>query len=164
MKRIYSFNNFLLISVAVLLFCVSSCKKDSNTNNTAVIPTTGTPKTIGYYGVDSVATDITYRVLLEPVTQIGTKSVNYDLVFDTGSGGMVIDANGIIPSSMITSTGFSFSGDSTVVNGITITNQTNMISYGDDANTTDNVYGNLAYASVTVGDNNGKVVIKRLPF
>jgi hypothetical protein len=89
-------------------------------------------------------------------------------LFDTGSGGMVLDAHGIIPSSMITSTGITFpanSTDSTVVNGITIYNQKATISYGDDVSTTDNVYGYLAYASVTLGEpGNGGITIKRLPF
>jgi hypothetical protein len=94
-------------------------------------------------------------------------SADYDLLFDTGSGGFVIDAHGIIPDNMNTSNGITFpanSPDSTVVNGITIYNQKATISYGDDINTTDNVYGYLAYAPVTFGDANGTLTIKRLPF
>ena len=50
------------------------------------------------------------------------------------------------------------------MNGITITNQSSTVTYGDDNSTTNTVYGNLAYASVTVGDSHGNIVIKRLPF
>jgi hypothetical protein len=65
---------------------------------------------------------------------------------------------------MITTTGFNFTGDSTVVDGITITNQTSTVEYGDDANSSAKVYGNLAYASVTIGETDGNIVVKRLPF
>jgi hypothetical protein len=66
---------------------------------------------------------------------------------------------------MITSSGFNFTGDSTVVNGITILNQKSTIEYGDDDNTTDKVYGNLAYATVQIGDvASNHIIVKRLPF
>jgi hypothetical protein len=79
---------------------------------------------------------------------------------------MVFDANGTIPASMITSTGFVFPAgqDSVVTNGITITKQTSTLQYGADSATLTTVYGNLAYAPVTVGDQDGTVSIKRLPF
>ncbi|HVV55145.1 MAG TPA: hypothetical protein VHC47_07470 [Mucilaginibacter sp.] len=141
-----------------MLFFVSSCKKDSSGNQ--VIPSSSTPKQLGLYEADSSI----YRELDIMVAKIGTQAVDFNLVFDTGSGGMVIDAHGIVPSSMITDAGFSFSGDSTVVDGITITNQTSMVEYGDDNNTISKVYGNLAYANVTIGDSNGTIVVKRLPF
>ncbi|MDB5130473.1 MAG: hypothetical protein JWR02_222, partial [Mucilaginibacter sp.] len=70
----------------------------------------------------------------------------------------------VLPASMITTAGITFTGDSTIVNGITITNQTSIVQYGADANTIDKVYGNLAYAPVTIGDQNGNIVVKRLPF
>ncbi len=121
---------------------------------------TATPTSLGLYEADSAE----YKVLLVAISQIGTQTVDYGLVFDTGSGGMVIDADGILPKSMITSSGFNFSGDSTLVNGITITNQTTSLEYGVDNNTITTVYGNLAYAPVTIGDQNGNIVVKRLPF
>lgn len=131
--------------------------------NLGTTPTQATPTKFGLYGADSSI----YKILYTFVNKIGTQDLSkadYDLLFDTGSGGMVIDAHGIIPANMITSTGITFSGDSTVVNGIIIYNQKSTISYGDDVNTTDNVYGYLAYASVTFGDANGTLTIKRLPF
>lgn len=161
MIKTYSLRSFLQISGAILLFAVLSCSKDHK--STQIIPTQATPTKFGLYGADSSI----YKLLYTFVNKIGTKdlsSADYDLLFDTGSGGFVIDAHGIIPDNMITSNGITFSGDSTVVNGITIYNQKATISYGDDINTTDNVYGYLAYAPVTFGDANGTLTIKRLPF
>ena len=165
MIKTYSLRLFLRISGAILLFAVVSCSKDHK-STTQIIPTQATPTKFGLYGADSSI----YKILYTFANKIGTKDVSsadYDLLFDTGSGGFVIDAHGIIPDNMITSNGITFpanSTDSTVVNGITIYNQKATISYGDDVNTTDNVYGYLAYAPVTFGDANGTLTIKRLPF
>jgi hypothetical protein len=147
-----------------LLVALASCKKDSSNNSNGAsvnnTPVTATPTKLGLYESDSSI----YKLLFIAVPKIGTQTVNQFLIFDTGSGGMVIDAHEILPASMITSTGFNFTGDSTVVNGITITNQTSTIEYGADNTTTEKVYGNLAYASVTVGDHGGGITVKRLPF
>lgn len=159
MRKTYSAKNFLLISVSFLLLAIASCKKNNNNNNGSIIPP-ATPTMLGLYGADSSI----YKLLLIAVSKIGTQPVNYGLVFDTGSGGMVLDANGILPASMITSTGFNFTGDSTVVNGVTVTSQTAIVEYGNDSASVSKVYGNQAFADVTVGDNNGSVVIKRLAF
>lgn len=150
----------------LLILCLSSafvsCKKDSPNNS----PTgnngqvTATPTKLGLYESDSSI----YKLLFIGVPKIGTQTVNQYLIFDTGSGGMVIDGHEILPASMVSNTGFNFTGDSTVVNGITITNQTSTIEYGADNATTEKVYGNLAYASVTVGDQGGSITVKRLPF
>jgi hypothetical protein len=158
MKKVYTIKSLLLITVAFLLLAIASCKKEKPSIQTTNV--IATPTTLGLYESDSSI----YKELDIAISQIGTQSIDYGLVFDTGSGGMVIDANGILPSSMIGRSGFKFAGDSTVVNGITITSQTSIIEYGADSTTTDKVYGNLAYASVTVGDQNGNIVIKRLPF
>jgi len=166
MLKKYFTKNLPVLPVLFLLFIIASCKKDTmntnttSTNNNTVTVTTATPVKLGLIEVDSSI----YKLLFMSVSKIGTQAVNYDMIFDTGSGGMVIDANGIIPASMITSTGFSFTGDSTIVNGITITSQASVVQYGDDASTITKVYGNLAYAPVTIGEPDGNVVIKRLPF
>jgi len=161
MEKKYTLRYLSLLSCALFLLFLGSCKKDPK--KPVVVPpgpVNATPTKIGVYAVDSSI----YKLLLMSITKIGAQSVNFDLVYDTGSGGLVIDAAGILPASMISATGFTFTGDSTVVDGITITNQTDIIEYGDDNNTTDKVYGNLAYADVTIGDNNGNIVVKRLPF
>jgi hypothetical protein len=160
MKKKYPIKNLLILSVSLLILTVVSCKKNPANKGTTTTIVNATPTTLGLYEADSSV----YKELITVVSKIGTQNVNYDLVFDTGSGGMVLDASGILPASMITNSGFNFTGDSTVVNGITITNQTNTVEYGADANTYDKVYGNLAYAAVTIGDQNGNIVVKRLPF
>lgn len=160
MIKKYPTKSYLLISVSFLLFAIASCKKDNKSNVTQQV-VTATPTSFGLYESDSSI----YKELNTAIAKIGTYNVDYPILFDTGSGGMVIDANSILPGSMITNSGFNFTGDSTVVGGITITSQKSIIEYGDDNATTDKVYGNLAYASVTVGDQaTGSITIKRLPF
>jgi hypothetical protein len=164
MIKNYPLKNLLLVAAFLLLIVVASCKKDNtNNNNTPVTKTVvnATPAQLGLYAADSSI----FKILLTAISKIGTNTTDYGLQFDTGSGGLVIDAADIIPANIITSSGFKFTGDSTVVNGITITNKTTTITYGDDATSLDKVYGNLAYAQVVVGDvAGGEVTIKRLAF
>lgn len=159
MKNNYTLKSLLFITGSFLLLAVASCKKEKSTATPAV----ATPMKLGLYEFGSFAT-YNFRQLQINVSKIGTQTVSYGLVFDTGSGGMVIDAQGILPASIVTSSGFNFTGDSTVVNGITVTSQKQIVQYGDSDSSSTKVYGNLAYASVTIGDINGNIVIKRLPF
>jgi len=64
---------------------------------------------------------------------------------------------------MITSSGITVPGDSVVVNGITVTSQTAIISYGGVGGETQE-YGNLAYTTITIGDANGSVKPAASPF
>lgn len=143
--------------VGCLLITVTffSCKKDKTTPQTPAI----TPVTLGLY---EYASGINKRIFL-PITQVGTKSVTYYTVFDTGSSGMTLDATDILPASMITSAGIQFTGDSVVVNGITVTSTKGTISFGDQLSSTKE-YGNLAYANITIGDAQGNLALKRVPF
>lgn len=164
MNKLYELNRFNYIYIVIISLFMASCHKPDNPTPT----NDSKPVKIGLYEVnDGLGSDYqTYSYYHSdiPITTIGNQNVNYKIIFDTGSGGLVIDASGILPASLITDNGFNFTGDSTVVNGITITNQTAVIKYGPTDATSDKVYGNLAYAQVTIGDNNGSVVVKRLPF
>ncbi|GAC1309674.1 MAG: hypothetical protein NVSMB24_25550 [Mucilaginibacter sp.] len=165
MKKTHTIKSLMVISVSFLLFLAASCKKDKMGAGTSVktTTTTATPTKLGLYEADSSI----YKELITVISKIGTVNIpssNQALIFDTGSGGMVYDGSDLLPANMITTAGITFTGDSTVVNGITITKQTSIVQYGADANTIDKVYGNLAYAPVTIGDANGNIVIKRLPF
>ncbi len=159
MRKKYAFQHLLFILFSLLVVTITSCKKDKPVTPIVTTSTPG-PVKLGLFESDSSI----YKLLLIGVTKVGSQTVDYDFIFDTGSGGMVIDADKILPASMITNTGFNFAGDSTVVNGITITSLTSTVTYGDDNNSINTVYGNLAYASVTVGVQNGNITIKRLPF
>jgi len=154
-----------VIFFVMLLVC--GCVKDINYKANPVIAFAAKPQVPGQpYQIGFYETETSHGVkeLQTVVTKVGDNAVNFQMTFDTGSGGLVMDAQGIIPPSMISSMGFAFSGDSVTVNGVTITGQTTFIAYGADDNTLSKVYGNLAYASVTIGDDNGNITVKRLPF
>ncbi|RYE24646.1 MAG: hypothetical protein EOP42_22110 [Sphingobacteriaceae bacterium] len=158
MKNNYHSKILSVISAAFLILALAaSCKKDKTTT-----PAVATPMKLGLYEFGADAT-LNYRQIQINVSKVGTRTVSYGMVFDTGSGGMVMDAQNIIPAAMITTSGFVFTGDSVVVNGITITNQKSSVTYGSNTNGA-TVYGNLAYAPVTIGDVNGSIVVNRLPF
>src|SRR5579875_2829098 len=125
MKKKYVPKEVFFIAGLLLLFALPACKKDKSDPTPAI----ATPVKLGLYEFGSDNT-YAFRQLQINVSKIGTQTVSYGLVFDTGSGGMVIDAKGILPASMITSAGFTFKGDSTVVNGITITSQKETVQYG----------------------------------
>ncbi|MBD1391553.1 hypothetical protein [Mucilaginibacter glaciei] len=146
----------ILCGVAMIMV-IASCKKESSGTTTA--PVIKSLATLGLYEYTSG----TSKRVFMPVTKVGTQTVNYYTVFDTGSSGLTLDASGIIPASMITTNGFQFTGDSVVVNGITITSKTSIMSYGDATNLTKE-YGNVAYATFTLGDANGNIATKRIPF
>lgn len=155
-------NSALIVYLLFVLFAIASCKKDNTVTKTT--PVTPTPLKIGLDEYYLVPDSTTYKILGITIQTIGTKAIDEDWLFDTGSGGLVVDGHEVLPASMITSTGFNFTGDSTVVNGITITSQKDSIPYGDDATSGTTAYGNLAYASVTIGQTDGSFTIKRLPF
>jgi len=132
------------------------------TSHTVVTAASNFSQGFGTFGLYEYASGTNKRLLIQ-LTQIGTVKINYDAIFDTGSTGMTIDANGILPASMITSSGIQFTGDSLNINGITVTSQTSQMKYGDQTSSTTE-YGNLAYAPVTFGDANGTITTKRIPF
>src|ERR1700693_1016464 len=137
MKNRYIAKNWLFIPVLFLLFAIAACKKDNNNGKPrAVVTPIATPTSLGLY--EGLYNDYAeYKVLAIPITKVGTQDIpngGYSLVFDTGSGGMVLDAQGILPASMITSNGFNFTTDSITVNGVTITKQTTMLEYGANNN------------------------------
>jgi len=152
----------LLQLIAVLTIVVSSCKKDS-TPAPAVV--NAKPVTIGLFEYAASSNNTTIKRVFIPISKIGTQTVNYDLIFDTGSTGFTIGASGIVPDADVTNTGFNIAaGDSLVLkNGIVITSHASTMSYGNATSSTTE-YGNLAYASITIPDEAGKgVTIKRVP-
>jgi hypothetical protein len=155
MKKTYPYVRPVFYGATFLLLIFSACKKDKGSPG----PINANPVTLGLYEYGSNGSA---RIFI-PISKVGTQTVNYYGVFDTGSTGMTIDANGILPASMITKTGLQVTGDSVSVNGITVTSQTLELDYGNLTSLT-KVYGNLAYAPVQIGDANGSLKISRVAF
>jgi hypothetical protein len=154
---------FQKIKIAVFALTIvasaTACKKSSDTPAPVVVVP---PKPLGTLGLYQLSGGENKRLYI-PISQIGTKAVQYFGIFDTGSSGLTMDAHGIIPDEMITATGLQVTGDSVVVNGITITNKKATMSYGDLTSSTKE-YGNLAYAPITIGNSAGTVTTKRIAF
>lgn len=142
-----------IITINLLVFA-AACKKDKKPE-----PAITNLATLGLYEYMSGNA----RRVFIPITKVGDVNVNYASVFDTGSTGMTIDANGVLPASMITSSGIVVPGDSVVVNGITVTSQQATMAYGGGGSSETREYGNLGYAAVTLGDANGKLTTSRIP-
>jgi len=158
MRKRYPAYYKLFIGALCLTMFAASCKKDKS----APSPSPSTPTNFATIGLYEYSSATNRRVFIN-ITKIGTVgSISYPGVFDTGSTGMTMDANGLLPASMITSTGITVPGDSVVVNGITVTSQTGEIDYGSVGGETKE-FGNLAYATVTIGDANGSVTTGRIP-
>ncbi|MDB5017039.1 MAG: hypothetical protein JWQ84_1871 [Mucilaginibacter sp.] len=155
MAKSYSKYLPVFIGGLLLLTSITSCRKDKALGPTALKPLA----TIGLY---EQLVDTIYRRVYVAISKVGTTSTNYYGIFDTGSTGLTIDATGLIPASMITSSGIQVTGDSVNVNGITITSHSSIIKYGDVGSETDE-YGNLAYTTVTIGDQNGSIATTRIP-
>jgi hypothetical protein len=142
---------------AVLIVALSSCKKDSTPQKTTVKD--GTPVSLGLFESKN---DGISRIQI-PISKVGTKTVNYDPIFDTGSTGLTIGTKGVIDSSLVTANGINIVGDSVISNGVTITSTTSTMEYGDATNSTTE-YGNLAYASITIpNEGSAGITIKRVP-
>jgi hypothetical protein len=145
--------SLFIIAVYVLVFA-AACKKDKKEE-----PVITNFATLGLYEYMSGNARRVFTV----ITKVGDVTVNYASVFDTGSTGMTIDANGILPASMITSNGIVVPGDSININGITVTSQQATMAYGGGGSSETRQYGNLAYAKVVIGNSNGSVTTSRIP-
>ncbi|MCC8426834.1 hypothetical protein [Mucilaginibacter sp. UR6-11] len=157
MKKNYPNHFPVLLGTLFLILFATSCKKEPKFN-----PTVSEPVNYARLGLYEQVSGNNRRIFIA-VPKLGdVTTINYGLVFDTGSTGMTIDADGIIPASMISANGFVFTGDSVNVNGITITSQQSTITYGGIDGAIQE-YGNLAYAKVTIGDGNGSTVTPRIP-
>ncbi|MFD2873151.1 hypothetical protein ACFS5N_11765 [Mucilaginibacter ximonensis] len=163
MKKSYPKNYYKFLTFLIACFFAASCKKDAQVAPNNVNPgSTTNYATLGLY--EQISSTSGARRIFIACPQLGdVVTKNYGLIFDTGSTGLTIDATDIIPASMITDNGFQFTGDTTVVSGITITSQKIVLSYGG-VDGAISEYGNLAYAKVTLGDGHGNIVTPRIPF
>jgi len=100
-----------------------------------------------------------------PIMKIGSKRVNIKTVFDTGSEGLILDAKSLLPSRMITDKGILLNGQSSfTVNGITITSIKDSASYGMTSGKGRKYFGQIAYSTITIGDQSGNLVTRKMPF
>lgn len=159
MKNYYHRKLQLWVWAMIMAVSFTACKKDNTSPGSIAEKPPAPLATLGLYQYG----DGTNKRILIPISQIGTQKVTYYSIFDTGSSGMTVDANGLLPASMITSNGIQVTGDSVVVNGITVTNKTATMTYGDLTGSTKE-YGNLAYAPITIGNSAGTVTTKRIAF
>ncbi|OCX52384.1 hypothetical protein BEL04_13020 [Mucilaginibacter sp. PPCGB 2223] len=156
----------LLSLVIAVLFCIglaTSCKKGDGSSLLNSTTGTGTKPIAAIKLTGTVVAGAGKKLTLS-VSALGTASVQKDVTLSTISAGLDMDASGLLPASMIGSSGFIFTGDSVIYNGITITNKTGIVTHGDMLNAT-KLYGNLAYATVAFGDGSGpQITTKRIPF
>lgn len=155
MEKYYAKYIPLIIGGLFLLLFAASCKKNKSD------PTPAEPANFAKLGLYEQVGGVNRRLYIA-ISKVGTQAVNYGSVFDTGSTGMTIDANGVLPASMVSSSGITVTGDSVNVNGITVTSQQAIISYGGVGGQIQE-YGNLGYATVTIGDGNGNITTPRIP-
>lgn len=154
----------LLSLLAAMLCCTlvfTACNKSSPSET--VLPA-GTVKSIAVIRLTGSVISPTNKKLTLSVANVGEVNIAKDCMVATASAGLDMDANGILPASMISSSGFIFTGDSVVYSGITVTNKTSVVTHGDQVNCT-RLYGNLAYATITFGDSfSTKITTARIPF
>ena len=98
------------------------------------------------------------------VTAVGSASVSMPLIFDTGSAGIALYAPDILPSSMVSSSGFVFPAGATSLTykGITVTSQQGTRSYGSATDGTTQT-GNIGFAQVSFGDSPGAATTSVMP-
>lgn len=155
-------NLSLLIAV---FFCYtlvfSSCSKGTAGEAVNGISTV---KPIATFKLSGVVVPGATKKLTISVASIGAVTISKDVMLSTVGAGVEMDANGILPASMITSSGIAVTGDSVIYNGITVTNKTLIVTHGDLLNST-KLYGNLAYATITFGDGSSPMITTvRIPF
>lgn len=154
----------LLVPVVSLSLLIFSCRKTDKPaiGDGADDGTIATPVTIDLIPAQN-QTPGDRRIYL-PISKIGTSSVSLKTVFDSGSEGLLLSGTSVLPAAAIADTGVVISNpDSAIINGITVTSAKVQTTYGNPP-ATRTFYGNIAYASLTFGDQNGSVVTERMPF
>ncbi len=144
-------------AAGLLLMLTSGCGGSSSPEQTLSMA----PVTVNLYPVQSSAAGSRLFVF---VTAVGETPVNMPLAFDTGSAGITLYAPDIFPQSMVTSSGFVFTGTqaSFSYGGITVLNQQGRRVFGGAAAGHTQV-GNLGYATVSFGDSASELTTAVMP-
>ncbi len=85
------------------------------------------------------------RMLYVRLLALGDRKVDQPLLFDTGSAGMTVECHVVLPAHLCSDEGIRID-KSLELDGITVTTQTAVMSYGIH-----DEYGNIAFARVTIG-------------
>lgn len=99
------------------------------------------------------------RMLYVTVLSLGKRAVNQPILLDTGSSGMTIDCQAVLPAENCSDTGIKIT-DNLEIDGIQVSTQRAVMNYAiyDE-------YGNIAYARVAFGSPNSPVsTITTIPF
>src|SRR5476651_1599049 len=153
----------LLSLVTVLICCTLIFPSCSKSTPGETVTGTSTIKPIAAIKLSGVVVSGVSKKLTISVSTVGVAPVAKDVTVSTIGAGLEIDAQGILPASMITTSGITVTGDSVLYNGITVTNKTLIVTHGDLLNST-KLYGNLAYATITFGDGAAMATTLRIPF
>jgi hypothetical protein len=146
------------LAMGLIVASVGACG-GSNSMNPGGTPPPTSQKVINLYPASSASGDRLYVL----VTSVGSTAVSMPLIFDTGSAGITLYAPAIFPSSMVSSSGFTFPAGETSISygGITVTNQQGTRAYGGANGTTQ--VGNIGYATVSFGDSSGVLTTSMMP-
>ena len=147
------------LAMSLMIASLAACGGGSNSTNPGGSPPAISQKVMSLYPVSSASGNRLYVM----VTSVGSTAVNMPLIFDTGSAGITLYAPAIFPSSMVSSSGFTFPAGATSISygGITVTNQQGTRAYGGTSGTTQ--VGNIGYATVTFGDSSGVLTTSTMP-
>lgn len=92
------------------------------------------------------------------IAALGDREVDFPILFDTGSAGMTIQCDIVLPADLCGTDGILVQRDMDI-GGVLVTTRRIVSQYG-----TYDEYGNLAFARVTFGDERGSVTTQRMPF
>ena len=99
------------------------------------------------------------RMLYMNIVSLGDRAVNQPLLLDTGSSGMTIECQSVLPAEICSDTGIKITKDQQI-DGIMVTTEQAVMKYG-----TYDEYGNVAYARVAFGSPDSPVsTITSIPF
>src|SRR5262245_48047224 len=105
----------------------------------------GMPATVPSIKLESPGNPPNIRMLYIRLLALGDRRIDQPLLFDTGSAGMTVECQVVLPANLCSDDGIKI--DKTLeLDGITVTTQKMVMNYG-----TYDEYGNIAIARVTIG-------------
>jgi hypothetical protein len=156
------FKNIAIIFSLTLLLLISTKTNSTPVKNEDPNNTLNHPVTLNLLVKKK---NNTSKRLILPIVQIGSKRFKLNTTFDTGSQGLVLNASRVLPAEMITQDGITMNGQSSItINGIRITDIQDSCAYGAIKEKKRRYFGQIAYATVTLGDESNNVTTREMPF